>query len=207
MARTTRNDDSGGEGGSSLPPGFRVKNGNGGASDEAVRSDEQLDGSNVENREPPNGTGGTESGEIDPAAIAGEPTKKRRGRPPGSGRKSEDGSESKGPSKGKLDLTLLRDQILVAHQLAAVTLQCPELALTEEEGKRLATALNDVAKQFDVGKVVNPKVQAILALTTVAAITYVPRAPAIAKAMKTRKAPKSDIRSPDGNVYPFETGS
>lgn len=106
-----------------------------------------------------------------------------------------------------MDLTLLRDQILVAHQLAAVTLQCPELALTEEEGKRLAVALNDVAKQFDVGKVVNPKVQAILALTTVAAITYVPRAPAIAKAMKTRKAPKGDIRSPDGNVYPFETGS
>jgi hypothetical protein len=205
MARRTSSDCDGSSGETGLPPGFRVKDGSGGV-------EESIDGSAgaTEIRDPGDsgpsvGTGGDEG--IDPASIAGEPVKKRRGRPPGSGRKPEDGSESKGPSKGKLDLTLLRDQILVAHQLAAVTLQCPELALTEEEGKRLASALNDVAKQFDVGKVVNPKVQAILALTTVAAITYVPRAPAIAKAMKTRKTPKNDIRSPDGNVYPFETGS
>jgi hypothetical protein len=201
MARTTTRTDQGTVGQTELPAGFRVKSGDDGSQGSAGGSESVLDGSEGDNRELEGGNVGNEGEGFDPAAAAGEPKPKKRGRPPGSGKQGT-GEKAERPSSGRLDLNLLRDQILIVHAVAAQTLNCPELQLTEDEAKRLGASLNSVAKQFDIGQVVNPKVQAILGLVTVAGMIYAPRAPAIIAAVKSRtKKPKQEIITPSGEVF------
>jgi hypothetical protein len=87
-----------------------------------------------------------------------------------------------------VDLNVLAAQIQFVHAAASSMLGCPELALSDPECKQLADALRTVAKQHDIGAVVNPKVQAWMALATVAAMIYLPRAKYITAAVSARKA-------------------
>lgn len=86
---------------------------------------------------------GTDSADSD----TGNPVKKRRGRPPGSGRKAGK------PSKKTVSSSLegIEGILLSLHLMGAAFLKIPELQLADEEAAKLSEAIGRVAALYDFG--------------------------------------------------------
>lgn len=138
--------------------------------------------------EPGNTTGNTDSGT----------TGAKRGRPRG----SRNGTYAKTAKTGAV--TSLENILLSLHFFGAVLLQTPELELTEEELKKLATAMARVSSLYDDR--INPKLVAWVDLACVAGAVYGPRAIAIGARMKqeaaaARRAAPIVMQRMDGNAH------
>ena len=114
---------------------------------------------------------------INPADIAaggsgdsgtGTGTGKRRGRKPGV-RNSGSSRKEKTQTQETLESLLLS-----VHFMGARLLKIPELELSEDEGKKLASAVNRVAEMYDV-TVIPEKTLAWINLATIAGTIYGPR--------------------------------
>lgn len=124
--------------------------------------------------------------------------KRKRGRPAGAKSKSAGGAagadaRAEKPQAAKLALSKLDEATLArvlafAHSSAALTLKLPALALSDEEARKLARAVAELAAQYEIA--VSARLMAWLQLLGVSAAIYGPRAVAImaAKSM-TRAAP------------------
>jgi hypothetical protein len=118
-------------------------------------------------------------GAIDPASEV----KRKRGRPPGSGKRSaniEPGNASAGIDAGKkpikkteLDVGSLATQLEGVHKMAAIFLKNPTIEISTDESKKLAQALQNLAKQYSI--TVNPAVMAWVQLIGVSGAIYGPR--------------------------------
>src|SRR5690349_15268978 len=127
-------------------------------------------------------------------AGANEPTvtaPKRRGRPPGSGKKQggdetpnavpggdSTGGAKRGPKKrGKTfnadDLVNLATQIKGLHVLGAMMTGIPELQLHDKEAEMLAGGVVAVAKEYNLD--ISGKTGAMIQLAAACAAIYVPR--------------------------------
>lgn len=149
----------------------------GGDSNSAVENSGRLgddtsgDGGNVDtNSEPRNPAEGIE--------------KRKRGRPPGSGKsrnvngeqtgRTGSTSDKTGPLKGKaLDVASLATQLKGLHALAAAVSKNPLIEINEGEAQKLAIALQDIAKQYQI--TFNPALLAWLKLLGVSSAIYGPR--------------------------------
>ena len=154
-------------------------------------SDEQATGNNGgSDSQTSSGDGSTVSA-LDPAdAIA---PAKRRGRPPGGKNRpressdgidgNTDGNDSRNSSAGNdaktrqkkipLDVDGLAIQLQGVHKLCALGFKNSTYEITVDESKKLASALVDVAKQYDLK--LNPEVLAWLKLLGVSVAIYGPR--------------------------------
>lgn len=125
---------------------------------------------------------------VEKDAIAeNTPPKKRRGRPPGSGKKTaeeiEAGKEgvnkTEKPAKRKSSTnaeqrSIMARQLVGIHKLAAMATGLPELLITDDEGTLLAHAVANVCDEY--GLSVDGKTGATLQLLGTAAMIYGPRA-------------------------------
>ena len=84
---------------------------------------------------------GADSGNVDGDNGNGDTGKRRR----------SDAGRARGPRKSApLDLTDLKDLILMAHVGFAVAFRSPDLELAETEGEKLAAAVQKVARHYDI---------------------------------------------------------
>lgn len=118
------------------------------------------------------------TGTVDPASVAaaagGTGTGKRgRGRPAGSGNKPR-ASAGGAAQKAPLDLGFIEFALLGIHSMLASSLAIPELELTQDEGHKLAVAVQNVAAHYPLA--IDPKAQAWMALFMVAGSLYGTRA-------------------------------
>jgi hypothetical protein len=109
---------------------------------------------------------------------------KRRGRPRGSKNRT-DPATSKTPQNIAENLETL---LLSVHLMGAAFLKCPELELSQPEAEKLAGAVREVAKHYNV--VVNPKTLALIELSTTGAMIYGTRGVAIYKRLTAEAKPK-----------------
>lgn len=72
--------------------------------------------------------------------------KRKRGRPPGSGRKAGQAKKTNSAS-----LEGIEGMLLSIHLMGAAMLSVPELALTESEAKKMSQAIARVAELYDFG--------------------------------------------------------
>lgn len=145
----------------------------------------ELDGAGfiIGDGTPTESTGASEA----PQQEAGfEPPKKRRGRPPknpmltegvpsGSAKSASTARASK--AKGKYtpgDLQAMAKQMVGVHMLVATMTGIPEAIISEEEGIAMASAINNIAEQYDLA--IDGKTGASLQLFATAAMIYAPRA-------------------------------
>jgi hypothetical protein len=121
----------------------------------------------TEYRDDPNGNDGAASGAggnagdgigIDPAIVGGTdaapaaPAPKRRGRPPGSGRTSAPGTETKKvkSNSDRLDLSGIHALFVSTHVVLAKATGVPELTITDAEGEQFLKACENVARHYSV---------------------------------------------------------
>ena len=149
----------------------------------------------------------------EPASIeqtpSGEPPKKRRGRPPGSGKKTPEQIEGGGteapaskPSNRKASTSneqraLMGKQLVGIHKLAAMVTGLPELMINDVEGDMLAHAVANICDEY--GLAVDGKTGATLQLLGTAAMIYGPRAIAVmqrAHAEKQQRQQNSNVGQP-----------
>ena len=140
---------------------------------------------------------------IDPIAGSTDTGTRRRGRPAGSGNKTGNKPVSAGTKTQKTSDALGGvERILYALHMAAGTFITPELAISEEESKKLTQALASVNEFY--GQVIDPKKLAWIDLITVAGQIYAPRIGAIilAKKMKPKvnKAPSPVQTAPQAQT-------
>lgn len=171
-----------------MKKGLTNGNGKGSAADSGIGGESgNLNGIGSEIRDSESGpdTGTDTGGETgtgifqDPGTLkgvyidseSGEP-KKRRGRPPGSGKGKTPGSSS---PKSKTVPTLIGiEKILLSmHMMGAAMIGVPELQLSEDESKQLADSIERVAALYDMG--MSEKAIAWSQLLMVAGATYGPR--------------------------------
>lgn len=81
--------------------------------------------------------------------------------------------------------------IMAAHAVAARWLQIPELMINDRDALKLATALGEVAAQYDLS--VSPRTQAWIMLGVTAGAVYVPRGMAVFDRVRAAKAASSTI--------------
>jgi len=116
------------------------------------------------------------------------PTPKRRGRPPGSGRRA--GGDGGGTPQEKASSNLgnlnFEGLLLSGHFLISQMMRCPELEIDQKEAERLSDALKKVAVFYT--QTIDPKKIAIGELVLVAGGIYGPRFYALAKKPKEPKA-------------------
>lgn len=74
---------------------------------------------------------------------AGEPVRKRRGRPAGSARTAR-------AKKATLDINGVEGILLSAHTLLAAIAKTPELILDKDEAKQLAEGIANVSRHYDL---------------------------------------------------------
>jgi hypothetical protein len=108
-------------------------------------------------------------------------TSRRRGRPPGSGRKA-------GAEKAPKNLEGIEALLLSVHAMGAMILQTPELALDPSEAKQLSEAIQQVSQFYPVG--LSPKTLAWINLSMVAGGLYGTRIVAIYNRTKTNAKPR-----------------
>lgn len=118
---------------------------------------------------------------IDGGTDGGGNTSRRRGRPRGS-KNGVRTDTSKTPQNIAENLERL---LLSVHLIGSTILHTPELALDETEANKLASAIREVSKHYNV--VMNPKTLALVELSSVAAMIYGTRAVAIYKRVKDDK--------------------
>lgn len=113
---------------------------------------------------------GAGAGNSDGGNPDGEPIKRRRGRPPGSGRKAGTPGKAK---TSQVDISGLEKILLSMHTMIAAAVKAPELAIKEDEAKILASAVSEVSKYYDIG--ISEKAQAWTNLTMVCGAIYGPK--------------------------------
>lgn len=197
----------------------------------ATRNDKvlaELDGSN----DGKDGGIGIET--IDPTAIGGDPTadgrdsgepsKRGRGRPAGTTRKSNSGNNGSGrngapKTQTKNSGAIGLEQIFFSiHMMMAGATKIEELKLSPEESKQLAAAVAEVNAHYNIA--VDPKVMAWVGLTTTCVSIYAPRVASYKirasfeekkrKATEKQVAPKVEAPQkglqPDSEALPMSLG-
>lgn len=96
---------------------------------------------------------------------APEPPKRKRGRPPGSGKGKA--------SKAKAAQVGLAGQIQGLHAIVGIATGIPEAYITEQQAEMLAEAITTVSEEY--GLSLSGKTGALLQLAGTAAMIYVPR--------------------------------
>lgn len=107
--------------------------------------------------------------------------KRRRGRPPGSGKKKEGPERSAAKEKAKVSIKgdQFATYIYGAHEMFAAFTRTPELLLSEKEATALSERIVALSEYYDI-PVLTGKLGAIVALGFTAIGIYGPRVPAIA---------------------------
>ena len=143
------------------------------------------------------------NGAVDPASLAGggggsdgSGTGKR-----GRGRPRKDGAAT-GAKAAPLDLGFVEFALVGIHTFLAGSLQIPELELQDEEAKKLAVAVANVGKYYNVK--MDAKTQAWMGLIMCAGGIYGGRAVAIYARMNTDEKPKG-TEPGASNVQPLFT--
>lgn len=144
------------------------------------------------------GDNGTSSGQgINPGDLAGQPLKRKRGRPPGSGNKSGGAATSKVEVTDKQAIGALAGQIQGLHIVLATLTKSPIFVLAPQECEAMAGAIHNVGKHYnlDLG---GPRA-AIIQLIAVAGGIYMPRLVAIGAARaEARRQNSATVRVPPG---------
>lgn len=156
--------------------------------------------------------GGTVQPEIPPVETEGEPPKKKRGRPVGSGKKTPENIEAgaagptaaKAPGKrakvsyDKETIALMGKQLVGLHLLAAMGTGIHEMQISEPEGYALAQGVVNVCEQYNLS--IDGKTGAALQLAMTAGMIYGPRLLAVRKrANDEAKARGLSTGASDGN--------
>lgn len=164
-----------------------------------------------------NPQGAAETGGATADTPSGEAPKRRRGRPPGSGKTGsakspeqiEAGADSGKPSKrakaaqfDKQARELFAKQLLGVHTLAAQITGIGELQLAPPEGAALADAVCNTCEQYNLA--IDGKTGAFLQLAATAAMIYAPRYMHFAARVRAQQANTVDVRArevqPQGNA-------
>lgn len=98
--------------------------------------------------------------------------RRRRGRPAGSGTKTEGAKKTN--SRKAADLDAFAKQVQGIHQMLAMMTGFGEVALSDVESKMLATSLNAMSEEY--GLSLDGKTGAAIQLLGTAAVIYLPRA-------------------------------
>jgi len=89
----------------------------------------------------------------------------------------------------------------VVHSGVAIQFNAPELSITQEESKMLATASAELMAQFDIAP--DPKVAAVVGFVMVAGSIYGPRALQIRNRVKREGKPVKNKLGLHDNVVPL----
>lgn len=155
---------------------------------------------------------GINSAGAPPPSISGEP--KRRGRPPGSKNKPQDGNVTneipvggEAPKRGRprkerveLDRGAVARQLLGSHMMIANMLGLPELMLTEKEADQEAEAICDFAREYDFEP--DPKLMASINLIATMGFIYVPKVIKVTVRIKKAKAAKGQTIDGEATEVP-----
>lgn len=129
---------------------------------------------------------------VDPASLAtvsagdgnsGEPAKRRRGRPPGSGSKS--GTTGSKKEKNPPNLGFLSGALMTVHAGLAAGTGIPEFALEQEEADKLTQATSKLASHYGVE--VSEKTDAWLSFASAISQVYGTRMISIYATAKAKK--------------------
>lgn len=141
--------------------------------------------------------GNPDAGTVDPAQIASVAAPRKRGRPKGSkartGAKAEKEKlavtepEIEPPDVPSTVVAQIGAALAGIHQMLAIGLQAPEMALSEGEAQALAEAIANVGRYYVAVRTSN-RMAAWGALLMTVGVIYVPRAMMIAR----RRAPRPE---------------
>ena len=120
-----------------------------------------------------NGDSGADAGNHGSVGSRG-----KRGRPRGTG---------KTRTTVQARLEALTPVIFTGHHMLAGLLSAPELALSENEAKTLATAITECADAWGYNPVTDPRISTTFMLLASVAMIYGPRVPAIKQRLKKGK--------------------
>lgn len=162
------------------------------------------------------GNGGAQENRPAPEAVeavAEEAPRKKRGRPPGSGKpKAPEGTEAEARTPVKLDARQVAAQLQGMHAFAAAMAREPLLQLGDAQAAMLGSAVAEASKYYNFAP--DGKIMALVSLAGAAMIVYVPMFAAInikrrmqraEQAQTVPPAPEADMTAqPSSGVYRFE---
>lgn len=125
---------------------------------------------------------------------------RKRGRPPGSGKKTGTDGPQKSSTRKAADTADLGRQIVGLHALIAVATQMPEMQITDAEGEMLARGVTAVAEEY--GLALTGKTGAAIQLFAAAGMVYVPRLVMIKAKLAAQRAAQAaadEARTVDGS--------
>lgn len=169
--------------------------------DNASSAGESIDG--IRLHDPASGS----DGDAAPFGYRADGTPaKKRGRKPGvgNGQRPSGKSAGKSPAQDRQSVDGLGKLLFSLHAMAAIKFQVPELAIDNNEGKLIASAIADVQAHYNWD--VSPDVQIWVNLVTAMGAVYGPRAVSIyvrKKQAKTVKRPEPTIVKKEGTVTPI----
>lgn len=131
--------------------------------------------------------GGSAGSSAGSSAGGNSRTGRKPGRPAGSGNSNRGSGETKSPQAVKSDGQAATALLSSIHQMLALYLQAPAIALTPQEAEDLGSAIAAVQK-FYPASVFDPKYTAWAALAMVAFRIEAPRAIIAVNAVKAKKA-------------------
>lgn len=140
----------------------------------------------------------------------GVPPVKKRGRPPGSGKKTPESIEAGGAPVGgatkpgkrpkqsfdRETIGLMGKQLVGLHLVAAMSTGLPEMQLNDAEGLALAQGIIGVCEQYDLS--LDGKTGAALQLAMTAGMIYGPRLLAVRKRAAAEQAART-VSTTDNN--------
>lgn len=136
-------------------------------------------------------------------AAASTETRRGRGRPPGSSANTGGTQTSKAKIQASLDG--IEGILLSMHLMASTFLKVPELALSDDEAKKLTTAIARVASHYDVSA--SDKSLAWVNLAMCAGGIYGTRIWAYQLRTKSEEEAKRKLQQPAKTPYPFPAAS
>lgn len=139
------------------------------------------------------------NGDDGPRTTADPPQKRRGGWPKGKPRKpangaasATDNSSAKPRNSERVDRqkeSVLAQQIVAFHQIAAMATRIPELMIDEREAQLLASSIRELSAHY--GPVVSGPAMLWVQFVGVAAMIYVPRVPQVALRLAAIRAAKN----------------
>lgn len=155
------------------------------------------------------GEGGIDQAAKDPAEASGpEAPRKKRGRPPGSGKgKSAPAPDFQPEILISLDARVVAAQLQGAHAGIAALTREPEFLLRNEQAALLGNAVAETSKYYNFAP--NGKIMSLLSLGAAAMIVYVPMFATIRAKRRATREVKPDNAAPDApspereGVYDF----
>lgn len=134
-------------------------------------------------------SGNSEAGSV---AETGNPVKRKRGRPAGSGNKKTENSSTVGEESSVEGIAAA---IILVH--SAVALRVPEMDISEEEAAKLAAAWKRLEKYYPrVAKIFSDKITDHLAFFSALSLVYGPRIAAIGLRIRTEQQKKREETAP-----------